>query len=301
MINDWSYLMRGQERTLDHLIDNYLYLAYPTQFFLQNEIPSTGILVARIDQPQLNFHIQNEPIQPAGKAVLNVVFSIEEQFTGQRDIPPANWTLDDIDTSAFSSRLANSIRQGTPNWNPGGSGIMMVNGIPGILISTINGKEWFMTPEFPIQHGKVLTLNVSPLYNRIRFIPADQQGNLQWFLSQPPSLAPYTMQGNHPINPRHELHLYDRRKQEYVPLSQISTLGEVADPERYVEPSSGRIRLKLFPLEEGWLFVPRDALLTQMILDYSQPGSSSIFLGRPLLTVQENAYQIPEGGKDDTN
>ncbi|MGI6457256.1 MAG: hypothetical protein ACOX5R_16790 [bacterium] len=291
-LNGWANYMRGQPRTFDFLIDDYIKQAYPALYMLQNDFPSTGVFLATINEPQLVFDIQGESIEPGGKAVLSVIFNYEHLLSGRRITVPASWEMATIDTKRTGTLMR------APGYGIQGMSYT-IQGQQGITIAGIMPNEWQMLPQFPLQQGKVLSLNIIMEYGFIRYAETDQQHLLNSGMRQPP---PYEKKGDRPADTRYELHLYDRVDKEFKPLSEISDeINNIEQPERFIENGSGAIRMKMFPYADDWLFVPREALKIQMTIDYDQK-SGFLFLGRPLLTVAEDLrYDIPKGGENDTD
>src|SRR5690606_631813 len=110
-------------------------------------------------------------------------------------------------------------------------------------IAGIMPNEWQMLPQFPLQQGKVLSLNIIMEYGFIRYAETDQQHLLNSGMRQPP---PYEKKGDRPADTRYELHLYDRVDKEFKPLSEISDeINNIEQPERFIENGSGAIRMKM--------------------------------------------------------
>ena len=229
-LNGWANYMRGQPRTFDFLIDDYIKQAYPALYMLQNDFPSTGVFLATINEPQLVFDIQGESIEPGGKAVLSVIFNYEHLLSGRRITVPASWEMATIDTKRTGTLMR------APGYGIQGMSYT-IQGQQGITIAGIMPNEWQMLPQFPLQQGKVLSLNIIMEYGFIRYAETDQQHLLNSGMRQPP---PYEKKGDRPADTRYELHLYDRVDKEFKPLSEISDeINNIEQPERFIE-TAGR-------------------------------------------------------------
>ncbi|MDP8245811.1 MAG: hypothetical protein P9L94_17140 [Candidatus Hinthialibacter antarcticus] len=249
------------------MIREHLSQAYSANLLNYHESQGLGVFTALIREPQLEFEINDEMIEPKGNTLLSVVFPYYSQPTGETTLTQLNWKI-----VQGMNRLSNNRIQGRMKGMPSGNNQY-------INIQTGMEDSWALRSTTPIKGAEIISMNLRITYS-------DMMNNQVGGNVQP---APQ-------VEPEFELHFQDQATKKYFPLSQITDdNGDVFEPSRFLNTTLGAIQCQMKAPNNRPRNFNLHELNMQIQLKYRDSGELR-FLGREIVEPPKLAPPDFEAG-----
>ncbi len=253
-----------------------------------------AVLTAEIQENDFSFRLNNERIEAKGSRLFVTVFDLKAQFEGEIVVDPNSWEF-------FRGGMRSTGRVQSPR----GSDYFVTNTLMHIMIRRGEEQGWAMLTRFPMEGGRIQSLQIWPNYQSMRFGRGAVQQMQQGYgmgMAMPRRGERQNFQsifGENQDKPplEHQLQIRNHYTKEYEFLSEISDeQGQIRNPALYVDRIGGRIEMQMKAGEDWEVVIPREAINIRLGLDFTVDPEERM-LGRIVESefLGKREMESPEG------